>query len=68
MSKDNVKGKNLDRESGQVEPNVIPPICNRCKQPIMPEPCEYEIFEYKTIGGYIKTCYCCLICQMEMAV
>jgi len=74
MNKQN--NENADGESRQVEQIVIPPICWKCKKPLMKKLCkdeiggnfEYETFRYKAMDGTIKTNYCCLICQMEVAV
>lgn len=48
-------------------------ICNICKNPLMAkltkneigDKYEYETFKYETIGGKLKTIYCCLVCQMD---
>ena len=66
---------NADGGSHQVKQIVSPPICWKCKKPLMQKFCEdeiggdyeYETFKYKAADGTIKTNYCCLTCQMEMA-
>ena len=73
----NKLNKNIKQETasaqtapgGQVEPLVMPPKCERCEKSFgkyMPVEC--ETIKYKTINGKIKTVYCCLDCQMDLAV